>query len=395
MYKNITNFLQGTVCVRVESPCPERVLNLCSARAIAFWDLRWESGTVLSFKTTRRDWRRLQKGCDNLNATLKRQRETGVPGFLARFRRRYALLIGLGLCVLLLFGGSFFVWDFDVTGNETVTDEQILRALEAYGIGIGTPGLSIDQEDLRNHVLLELPDVSWLAVNVRGCTAHVQVVERVRSPAIVDRDTAANVIAVKDGLVTKVEALDGQAQVLVGGTVTKGQLLISGVVDSTRQVYRLLHGMGSVWARTWYELSVRVPLEVTEKREAAQKTTAISLDFGKNRFKIYTKGSMLDSGCDKIIKYNQLTLPGGCALPVTLVRETTVRYETETVTRTREEAEAEGEALLQDYLLSRLSEGGSVSNTRFASAQQGKYLLCTLTAECQEQIGRQVLLPEE
>lgn len=395
MYKNITNFLQGTVCVHVESPYPERVMNFCSARGIPFWDLAWGSATELTFKTTRQDWRRLRQNAEHLNARLTRQRETGVPGFLSRFRRRYALLAGLALCVLLLFGGSFFVWDFDITGNSTVSDEQILRALEKYGIGIGTPGLSIDQEDLRNHVLLDLPDVSWMAVNVRGCTAHVQVVERVRSPEIVERRSAANVVAAKDGLVMKVEALDGQAQVLPGTTVTKGQLLISGVVDSASSGYRLLHGMGSVWARTWYELSVQVPLQIEKKTAVAEKTTGVALDFGKNRVKIYTKGSMMDSGCDKIIQSDQLTLPGGCALPVTLVRETTVQYVTQTVRRSRDEAEAEGEALLQDYLRSRLSDGGSVTNTRFASAQQGDALLCTVTAECYEQIGRQILLPEE
>lgn len=395
MYKNITNFLQGTVCVHVESPYPERVMNFCSARGIPFWDLAWGSATELTFKTTRQDWRRLKQNAEHLNARLTRQRETGVPGFLSRFRRRYALLAGLALCVLLLFGGSFFVWDFDITGNSAVSDEQILRALEKYGIGIGTPGLSIDQEDLRNHVLLDLPDVSWMAVNVRGCTAHVQVVERVRSPAIVERRSAANVVADKDGLVMKVEALDGQAQVLPGTTVTKGQLLISGVVDSASSGYRLLHGMGSVWARTWYELSVQVPLQIEKKKAVAEKTTGVALNFGKNRVKIYTKGSMMDSGCDKIIQSDQLTLPGGCALPVTLVRETTVRYVTETVRRSRDEAEAEGEALLQDYLRSRLSDGDTVTNTRFASAQQGDTLLCTVTAECYEQIGRQILLPEE
>jgi len=234
-----------------------------------------------------------------------------------------------------------------------------------------------------------------MAVNVRGCTAHVQVVERVRSPEIVERRSAANVVAAKDGLVMKVEALDGQAQVLPGTTVTKGQLLISGVVDSASSGYRLLHGMGSVWARTWYELSVQVPLQIEKKTAVAEKTTGVALDFGKNRVKIYTKGSMMDSGCDKIIQSDQLTLPGGCALPVTLVRETTVQYVTQTVRRSRDEAEAEGEALLQDYLRSRLSDGGSVTNTRFASAQQGDALLCTVTAECYEQIGRQILLPEE
>lgn len=85
---------------------------------------------------------------------------------------------------------------------------------------------------MRNHVLLALPEVSWLAVNVRGCVAHVQVVERHRPPEAADRSTVTNIVARRAGLITKVEALEGQAMVLPGATVTEGQLLISGVSET-------------------------------------------------------------------------------------------------------------------------------------------------------------------
>ena len=62
------------------------------------------------------------------------------------------------LIPLLLAVGSAFIWDFEVTGNDTVPTETILRALEDYGITVGSPGLHIDQETMRNHVLLALPD---------------------------------------------------------------------------------------------------------------------------------------------------------------------------------------------------------------------------------------------
>ena len=68
---------------------------------------------------------------------------------------------------------------------------------------------------MRSHVLLELKDVVWLAVNVKGCVAQVQVVERVRGQAVVE-DRLTNVVARCPGLVTRVEALGGQAMVLPG-----------------------------------------------------------------------------------------------------------------------------------------------------------------------------------
>ena len=39
MYRQIVHFLQGQVLVRIECGCPERMLNLCGARGIPFWEL--------------------------------------------------------------------------------------------------------------------------------------------------------------------------------------------------------------------------------------------------------------------------------------------------------------------------------------------------------------------
>ena len=306
---------------------------------------------------------------------------------MRRMRRRYVLWAALAAAVVLLWYGNTFIWEFQVTGNDTVPTEKILRALEHNGVTIGTRALSFDQEELRNHVLLELGDISWLSVNVKGCTAHVQVVERKRPPEIVDREKRANVVAARAGLVTKVEALDGQAMVMAGSTVTEGQLLISGVAESKSGGVRFMQGRGRVYARTWYELSVRVPLAAEEKAGEGKTAARVALDVGKRRIKIYGKGSMLGASCDKITTNHPLTLPFGLRLPVTLVVETTTSWDTQTAERSSAQARAEGEAQLLRQLDDMLTEGGQVTSTHFSAARQGDTLLVTLSAECAEQIG--------
>ena len=37
LYRNVLNFLRGSVQVEIECACPERVLNLCAVEEIAFW----------------------------------------------------------------------------------------------------------------------------------------------------------------------------------------------------------------------------------------------------------------------------------------------------------------------------------------------------------------------
>lgn len=394
MYRSAVNYLQGNVSVRVESPFPERVLNLCAVHDVPFWDLKWLDGVTFTVSTTRRGLRRLRQVVGE-ECTVTVCRESGAPHFLRKFRHRYALWCGLAAFVLLLFGGNLFIWEFRVTGNQTVPDETILRALEDYGITVGSPGMHIDQENLRNHVLLELSDLSWLVVNVKGCVGHVQVVERQRPPEIVDDTDTTNVVASRPGLVTKVEALDGKAQVAAGSTVTEGQLLISGVVDSQRTGVRFLHGMGNVWARTWYDLSVMVPLSIDGHSAVERKTTRLALNFGKHRIKIYGKGSMLGADCDKIIHYSGVSLPGGLRLPITVVKEETVRYTDMPVQRTAADARAEGEALLLRLLEEQMTDTGTVTQTRFAAAEKNGCLLVTLKAECLEQIGRQVHITQD
>lgn len=264
MYKAVLNFLRGQVLVHIESGCPERVVNLCAGAEVPFWDVRWLSPVELTLRTTRRGLAQVRQAARQVGAAATVRREQGAPLLARRLRRRYVLLAGLLLTVLLVLEGNFTIWEFRVSGNETVPDEVILRALEDYGITIGTRSLDIDQKDMRSHVLLELKDVVWLAVNVKGCVAQVQVVERVRGQAVVE-DRLTNVVARCPGLVTRVEALGGQAMVLPGATVTQGQLLISGAVDLDNGGLRWQRGMGRVWARTWYELTAQVPLTVSEK----------------------------------------------------------------------------------------------------------------------------------
>lgn len=387
MYRKVLNYLRGQVTVEVESAAPERVLNLCAAHGIPFWGLTWLSELRLRAAIDRAELPRLREVLTRTDAVLTVVRTEGAPEVWRQYRRRYVLLAAAAVLAAVLALGSTHIWDFQVTGNDTVPTETILRTLEKYGVALGARS-RIDQEALRNQVLLELPDVVWLTVNMRGCTAHVQVVERQRPPHLYADGEITNVVAARDGLVTKIQALDGQAQVMAGTTVTAGQVLISGVVDSDQRGYRLLHGMGQVWARTWYELSVSVPLTVQEKGQEVGTVTRLAVDIGRNRIKIYGKGSMTGPDCDKMTVYHQARLPFGLTLPVTLVTERTVRYAAGEAERPMADARAEGETQLMTQLEEALAQSqGQLLDHSFDAVRQGTRLVVTLRAECEEQIG--------
>ena len=389
MLQEAINRLQGQVRIRVDCPFPERVLNLCSARELAFWDLAWVSPTAFTCRLSRRDWHTLRQACAGLECTLTAIGREGAPYFLARFRHRQALLIGLTIWAFFLFLGSFFVWDLRVEGNETVPSEKILRALERQGVGIGSFGLSLDGEDLRNHVLLEIPELSWLTVNVSGCRATVQVRERVAAPELVDERTPTNLVARRAGMVLRVRALEGVSCVQKGSTVTEGQLLVSGVEDTDTFGARVLAGTGQVTARTWYALRTTVPLTVPEKRYTGRERTLVSLVFGTHRVKFFSNSSIEGANYDKITSRRPLSLLG-IPLPFTVVTEKLRFYETVPAPQSPAQAEARAEAALTAYLHQLTAPYGAVRSTLCGSRQKGDVLVVTLNAECEEEIGASV-----
>ncbi|MCI8909660.1 MAG: sporulation protein YqfD [Oscillibacter sp.] len=389
MMSGLLNRLRGQVRVRVECAFPERVLNLCGARDLSFWDLEWENAASFTCRMNRRDYAALSRAAETLHCTLTVVGREGAPFFLSRFRSRQALLAGLVGGGLALFLGSFFIWDFQIEGNETVPEEQILRALEDAGVRIGSFGLSLNGEDIRNRVLLDIPELSWIAVNVSGCRASVQVRERVVPPPLLDQQTPANVVARRAGQVLEIRDWNGRAAVLPGSGVTEGQLLISGVEDTDTFGARTLAGMGSVTARTRYTLTTEIPLKVSKKNYTGRARTKVSLVFGKHRVKIFSNSSIEGAEYDKITKRTPWSLLG-VPLPVTWVTETFRFYETSPAALDPAWAERYGEEILTRQLEAMVAPYGVVSSTLCTSRQQGDALAVTLTAECREEIAETV-----
>ena len=389
MLRWMTNRLQGEVRVRVRCPFPERFLNLCAQRSLRFWNVERLGEEELRCAMPRRDYALLRLSLGDFPCEVRTERRRGAPYFLGRFRRRVVLMAGLLLGGAGLLLGSFFIWDFTIEGNTTVSDEEILRALERNGVGLGSFGFGIRTEDLRNHVLLELPQLNWIAVNVSGCQAHVQVRERVEGPESADRREPSNLVARRAGLVRSVEALWGEKMVLPGMTVEEGQLLVSGLEDTEHFGARLSASLGSVRARTWYTLSLRLPTSQVRKDFTGREQTRRTLIFGTRRVKLFPGSSIPAEECDTIRERRELRL-FGLRLPVTLERETLRPYARRQAAPEAETLRARGEAVLRAYLERQLGEDGQVRSALCTLREEGESVLVTLHAECEEEIGRRV-----
>ena len=235
--KRLFNFIRGIVVLQVTIPFPERFVNLCAQENLEFWAMDWLDGNTVRLTARRRDRKRILEIAQTLGGEAQVESSRGLPEFLGRFRARHAFLLGLSfaLCAVLLL--SRFVLTIEVTGNEQVPTPVILAQLRLLGVHPGVYGPALDRKQLAQEALVELPELSFMALNLHGTRLEVIVREVVQAPERVDVEENIDLAAETDGLILKVEPELGDSMVKAGDTVARGDILISGTVTMEPPLY--------------------------------------------------------------------------------------------------------------------------------------------------------------
>lgn len=391
--QRIIHMLRGKVRLEIEGAFPERFLNLLAQHGVAFWGIEWCSPLCLRLYVARTDAKRAAALAERAMCASRVLGRQGLPFLLLRLRRRYALFLGLFLSLAAVLVLSRFVLEVTIEGNETIPTARIRAVLAELGVHPGVWGPAVDSGQIEQELLLRIPELGWFAVNVRGCRAEVSVREREMKPELVDEKTPANVVAEKGGIVTRLEVLEGAAQVKRGDTVAPGDLLISGVDDLEAPPaqggivgVRYVHAMGRVYARTWYTLSAATPLTAFGKSYTGAQRTRRALILGNKQINFYLGAGISYGEYDKIEKTKVLKLPGGIALPVALLETTLTEYEAVPAQVARDSAEEYLRRALEKELRARVGEG-EILRMSVTVSEQGGVLTVTLLGECEEQIG--------
>ncbi len=390
---SIMNALRGWARVELDCRYSERAVNICARNHVEFWDLKRTPEGAAQMSVSLPAYVKLRQVARETGAfTVRIVKRSGAPFFLWRLRRRYALLAGLALCVFLTGLSSVFIWQIDVTGNKTVPSSKILAALKGEGVDIGKCVLNITEQRVADRILLQIPELSFITLNNHGSRIEVIVREKRPVPELYDPDVPTGIFARKAGIITEVTALEGWKTAAPGDTVDAGDELIASWVPLGTG--RLTHASGSVWARTWYEMSMKMPLETHRKAYTGEKAKRFSLLFGGKRINLYFLGGNPYADCDKITVYQKLTLPGGTILPVTVVRDTFDEYTVRRDVLSPEEAEQVLSARLTELLEAQIGEGWVVSQA-FETQEEDGLVTVTLRAECVEEIGQERALTQE
>lgn len=270
-------FIFGYVEFYAEGGFPERFINLCSVYHVRLWDVKRVKDKLYA-KTMLRDYKNIREAVRRSGVKTRIIKKTGLPFFTFKQRKRVGLVIGVAAAIITVSYLSTMIWTVSVSGNENISDEQILNVFSSLGVKPGAKRRDINAKEISDEALKIFDgDLSFAVVNLNGSNASVEVRESVPAPKIEDNETPCNIVASEDGVVTKVQLYSGQEEIKAGSAVLKGNLLISGVKTNQDKTESLVHAAGNVYAEV--EKNISSDFENSEFCAASREKIRYALYF--------------------------------------------------------------------------------------------------------------------
>lgn len=386
---------RGAAEIRITGAEPWRLVNRCVRECITMEGVTADDIITYRARIFSGDTERVRSLAPRCGCEVEVLSVCGRPVWKKRLHRRRRAAICAAAAAVAMLLSSLFVWDIRVTENDSdVPDAVILRTLAEQGVGIGSFWPGFRGERIRSNALAELPELCWLAVNVQGSRASVEVRAAVKKPEITDPRQAADVTAARSGIITDIRVFEGEALVSRGAAVTAGQTLVSAERAARRGETRTVHARAEVTARTWYELTASAPLTALIREPSGAARHRFALIFGSTRINFYADSGISGTECDKITKIWQMGVKDVFALPAAIVLETVRPYTLSEAPLSRAAVRTALEKDLRAALRERIGESGAVISEHFTATEDDGMLILTLRCECEERIEKESLRTE-
>lgn len=374
--------------VRLQIICSDITgfLSKAAEHGIALYELNCRDSLSASVIVNWRQYRRLAVIARKYGAYFKSVEVLGPFRNIRRMTHRPVLMFGIALLVLLTIFLPNRILLLEVQGNTKVATNKILEQAASCGITIGTSSRLIRSENIKNALLVSLPELQWAGINTFGSRAVISVKERPEVKETPEYRGVSSMVAVREGVIRSCTATKGLLLCQPGQTVQKGDVLISGYTDCGLMI-RATQAAGEVIADTKREMTVVVPLEYNYRGKLIGQKTKISVIIGKKRINLFKDSGILGAGCVKIYEVYPLELPGGFTLPISLVVEQYFTYSVEARSVAPEACLTVASEYARHYLLENMISGRIIDSV-VDGEEINNFLVFHGLFSCTEMIGR-------
>ncbi len=321
-----------------------------------------------------KEYKKASKFAKAVGIRLKIIRKNGIYFRFKRYKKRKGFMLAVIVATFLLIFLQNFVWTIKINGNETVSDSQILNIAFQNGLKIGTFLPTKNLEKTKLAMLKDLPSVAFLSLNKIGSIIEIEVAEEVPKPYIISKNTPCNIIALKTARIINSEIYAGQKMFKDGDTVFKGDLLVSGIIETADGKSIYTHSLAKIKGETKFEKEFSFCLNQTEKIYTGKEKTRYNIVLFGKKIPIYIKKSYN-------LKYDTLSTP----MAFGIEKETLIFYDENTVTFLEEDALNLIEKSIEAYEKESLKEAEIISR-EISASKENNTLICKINYHCIEDI---------
>lgn len=384
--KTIQNYITGYLRISIEGYYIERFINICRKENIPVWNIKKEKDIRLAFNIKIKDFKKICKIAKTTKCKLKIKKKKGFPFILNRYKKRKIFAIFLILVIILIGMSSNYVWNIEVIEENGNNLENIMQNLNQSGLAVGKRKSEINTKEVINKVRLERNDIAWMGIELKGTNAIVKVVKSDEKPDIIDENEYCSIVADKAGIITKISAQDGTANVKVGDTINEGETLINGWVEGKYTGIRYVHAKGEIQAKVWYTKHKFIEYNTTEKRETGNQEEKYAIKFNNFKINLGKRVSKFEI-YDTIETENKFKIFSDFYLPISIVKTTNKEIENVQKKYNKEEAKMLGIKELEEELNNEIENKDDIVNKNINTYENENGLDVYVTYEVLENIG--------
>ncbi len=225
-----------------------------------------------------------------------------------KFRKLFIIVTILGF----LFFNLLTNLVFNVRVVETDNDLRELILSDLKELGIKKYGFKVnykEKEKIEEKILNKERDLlEWIEIEEKGVNYEVKLIKRVKDN--IEKETEPrNIIASKNGLVTRIEAEKGEVVTKKNAYVNKGDILISGLIKNNENIVSKTRAIGKVYAEVWYKVSLSLPTNYHEEKKTGKNKIVLEISFLSDDIAITDFDKYKHSKDTKTVLYKHPLLP--------------------------------------------------------------------------------------
>ena len=272
--------------LRLEGALLEKLVQRALSEGAVFARIRRPGRRCMIIETDLRSARLFLELCRRYGYNCREEKRSGCTALLDALRKRWTLLPGIALGLLICLLVLTRVWLVDIEPTADLAPDiqtRLLECLRENGVHAGMLQAQIDTDLLQKQLLAQVDGLNHAAVRLQGIRLLVEARAQDAAPRVYEIENTRDLIALRSGVIARIDVYSGEACVQAGDTVLRGDTLIRGEesvgknTETGEAVKAPLGARGRVLARSWIEGSAEAPLTRTETAYTGKSGSALRI----------------------------------------------------------------------------------------------------------------------